>query len=550
MEISSPWISYLLFSALGLATFYVADKLLVGRMFLPFAHKRGYYLFALSFSILIPWVAYAIPFRVLSLLRSAAPQTSQFSVEQMIVSSIGLEKLEPIPLSLEQTLLLIWIIGMAVVLLRSICGVGYLLKIILTSKKKTTAEGSIFFVSEKAKAPFILFRSIVIPSRLYHSPAFPIILKHEEAHRQGQHFWDRTLAQCCLIVQWWNPFVYGLIRAQRQTLEYMADESAIGSGVDKKEYQMQLLRISLETTAESVSLSFAANNLKKRIVMLNSNRTEHKKSSLWCLSFSTFAIALLLFMGSNITAQPAKSSLQKANSPQAQLLRKADEAWGQIPDTTIYHECAIPPQYIGEGKSIAEFVSKHFPHKKELEGVSGTVVVRFIVEKDGSIQEAKIIQSPHQIASEEAIGIVRLLRFTPGRDKENKSVRVSMVLPIRIGKKVEKTLAKNQKKEFAQMQPAQYQGGDISGLIQEVMNEISFPKGVKEVQGRVVVRFVVDATGKAKDLQLVKKLYPEFDNEVLRAVNKVLQKTTFTPAKENGKPVASTYTLPVLFSAK
>lgn len=550
MEFFSPWISYLLFSAFGLAIFYVTDKLLVGRIPLPFAHKRGYYLFALSLSILIPWVAYAIPFRVLSLLRSTTPQTSQFSVEQMIVSPIGPEKLGPMPLSLEQTLLLIWIIGMAVVLLRSICGVGYLLKIILTSEKKTTAEGSVFFVSKRAKAPFILFRSIVIPSKLYHSPAFPIILKHEEAHRQGQHFWDRALAQCCLIVQWWNPFVYGLIRAQRQTLEYMADESAIGSGVDKKEYQMQLLRISLETTAESVSLSFAANNLKKRIVMLNSNQTEHKKSSLslWSLSFSTFAITLLLFVGSNITAQPAKSSSQQsANSPQAQLLGKTDQARGQASDTTIYHECAIPPQYIGEGKSIAEFISKHFPYKEELDGVTGTVVARFIVEKDGSVRDVNIIRSPHRVASEEVIGIIKLLRFTPGKDKENKPVRVSMVLPVRIEQTSTK---KGEKGQIPNRLSAQYQNGDISGLIKEVSREISFPKGVEKIEGEVIVRFVVDATGKAKDLQLVKKLNPEFDNEVLRAMNKVLQKATITPAKENGKPVASTYTLPIRFSAK
>ena len=64
------------------------------------------------------------------------------------------------------------------------------------------------------------------------------------------------------------------------------------------------------------------------------------------------------------------------------------------------------------------------------------------------------------------------------------------------------------------------------------------------IQGVVVVQFTVDTTGKVTRAQIVRSVHPELDAEALRVVNSF---PAWKPAMQNGKPVASKYTMPVVF---
>ena len=64
------------------------------------------------------------------------------------------------------------------------------------------------------------------------------------------------------------------------------------------------------------------------------------------------------------------------------------------------------------------------------------------------------------------------------------------------------------------------------------------------MQGIVVLRFVVQKDGTVGNVQVTKSLTPETDREAERVV-KSLKK--FLPARQDGRPVAVWFTLPIRF---
>ena len=94
-------------------------------------------------------------------------------------------------------------------------------------------------------------------------------------------------------------------------------------------------------------------------------------------------------------------------------------------------------------------------------------------------------------------------------------------------------------------QMPQFPGGDAA-LLKYLSSHINYPPMAAEsnVQGRVVVQFVVDKTGKVGEVTVVRSVDKELDREAVR-VCKSLPK--FVPGRQNGQPVSVWYTLPVTF---
>jgi len=94
-------------------------------------------------------------------------------------------------------------------------------------------------------------------------------------------------------------------------------------------------------------------------------------------------------------------------------------------------------------------------------------------------------------------------------------------------------------------QMPQFPGGD-EALIKFLSSHINYPPMAAEnnIQGRVIVQFVVDKTGKVGEVKVVRLVDKDLDREAVR-VCKLLPK--FTPGRQNGQPVPVWYTLPVTF---
>ncbi|MDD2387523.1 MAG: TonB family protein [Bacteroidales bacterium] len=92
-------------------------------------------------------------------------------------------------------------------------------------------------------------------------------------------------------------------------------------------------------------------------------------------------------------------------------------------------------------------------------------------------------------------------------------------------------------------QKPEFHNGD-SALMAYVANNFEYPQGVKELglSGRIYVKFTINEMGKVTNVHVVKGLYPELDTEAVRVVKNM---PDWVPAKQNGKPVAVTYILPI-----
>lgn len=88
--------------------------------------------------------------------------------------------------------------------------------------------------------------------------------------------------------------------------------------------------------------------------------------------------------------------------------------------------------------------------------------------------------------------------------------------------------------------------GGMSGLMQYLNQNVRYPEEafLANEQGRVIVKFIVEADGSISDAQVINSISPSLDQEALRVV-KTMPK--WTPAKVNGKAVASWFHLPITF---
>lgn len=93
--------------------------------------------------------------------------------------------------------------------------------------------------------------------------------------------------------------------------------------------------------------------------------------------------------------------------------------------------------------------------------------------------------------------------------------------------------------------PASFPGGERA-LLQFVSNNLVYPEIAQkqEVEGTVVVRFMVGTNGLVSDLVVENSLSPECDQAVIDVVSKLPR---FIPAKLNGRPVSVWFRLPVRF---
>lgn len=114
-------------------------------------------------------------------------------------------------------------------------------------------------------------------------------------------------------------------------------------------------------------------------------------------------------------------------------------------DVVSYNDCDQRPMFLNSADP-RQFLDKwvyqylKYPEKALLEGVQGRVMVDFIIEKDGSVKDVRVVKGVSPELDAEALKVVGASpKWKPGRVAGNK-VRTSMTIPVefRLEKKGEK----------------------------------------------------------------------------------------------------------------
>lgn len=103
-------------------------------------------------------------------------------------------------------------------------------------------------------------------------------------------------------------------------------------------------------------------------------------------------------------------------------------------DNTVHNPFGLDvmPQPVGGNAAWAKFLGKNlrFPQQARDAGVSGRVIVSFIIEKDGSLSNITVLRSAGYGFDEEAVRVLKLAKaWKPGM-QNGQPVRVKYELPV------------------------------------------------------------------------------------------------------------------------
>jgi TonB family protein len=93
----------------------------------------------------------------------------------------------------------------------------------------------------------------------------------------------------------------------------------------------------------------------------------------------------------------------------------------------------------------------------------------------------------------------------------------------------------------------EFNGGDpaveFNKYLSENLNYPAFPMA-KGIEGRIIIQFMVDHTGKVRDPQIVRGVQNDLNLEALRVIS---ESPKWTPGKQRNEPTDILYTWPISF---
>lgn len=338
----------------------------------------------------------------------------------------------------ESYMLLIYLAGITLLFLRCIIELFTVIRLRLRSPKQLI-NGTTIYVLPSQEEPYSFFGWIFASPESHTPPALEEILVHEKTHVRQLHSIDVVLGEIVCILCWINPFAWLLKKEISSNHEYLADEQVMLAGYNKKEYQYHLIGLEHpEMAIAKLYNNFSVLPLKKRITMLNKKRTG-RVGKVKYLTLLPLAAGLLLL--NNIDAMARIVSRQTTVPVPAEktMIAPAPEAVSvevatPLPpdDDKVYEVAEVMPEYPGGQGELLKFLARNikYPEESVKNKEEGRVQIAFIVNKDGSISDVKVLKNTTPLLDAEAIRITKSMpNWTPGKDK-GKVVRVAYTVPV------------------------------------------------------------------------------------------------------------------------
>lgn len=125
---------------------------------------------------------------------------------------------------------------------------------------------------------------------------------------------------------------------------------------------------------------------------------------------------------------PQETDAVVSDEPQKPQTVSADN----LPDNALFVEVEQKPEFPGGDAALMKYISDNIRYPKNAHDnkIEGRVVISFVIRKDGTIGETKILRSVDPELDAEALRVVRSLpAFTPGK-MNGKAVAVWYTIPI------------------------------------------------------------------------------------------------------------------------
>ena len=444
------------------------------------------------------------------------------------VVDVMAEASAPSSFTLFGLLTLIYIIGMAVVLLLRLWQMGSLrLQLRRGSLWRHSEDGITVYCHADRVAPFSWMNSIVISEEDYAESGREIIL-HETGHIRFHHSWDVLLLTLVQMVQWWNPLAYMAGISLRDVHEYEADDYVLRQGVSASAYQMLLLKKAVGYGSYTFANNFNHSLTKKRITMMRKSKSNPwmRSKALYvipvaALALSAFATPEIVSPIEGMVSEPKSKGMENYLTGQAAMeenrqnaatmeILKAPVAGNRLPADATYYvdgekmERGIAVRRIVDGREVV-LITRKGENGKETVTVVGS-------SKNDAVDEAKALLRKE--------GVQKLDVKKEGANDNDSIYNV---------------VSEN----------AEFPGGNMAAS-NWISKNMTYPEECRKkgIEGRVVIKFVVNKDGSIVDAEAVKSPHPALAEEGLRVVKSMPK---WKPAKEGGKVVRSRFNIPIVF---
>lgn len=375
---------YSLKVSIAITLFYVVYMLLL-RKDTFFKWRRAYFLFALLFSLVFPFVQFSFnggdngtvihtPYLLSEL---------EIFVDKQLVSE------RATAFSFLSLLMYMALFGIAVFASRMLIQLGGLYYHLRSKEWLTIRDLKLHYLEKDIFSSFSFFHWIVINTAGQTDKQIKDILKHESVHANQLHSIDVLLYEVFCVFFWWNPLAWLMKTEMKLNLEYLADAGVLNTSVNSKEYQYTLLQINMANTGMAFINNFNVSHLKKRIIMMNRERT------------SIFMTAKLLMIVPLVVALVMGNALYAGTNSQADVLP-------QETDKKVFEVVEQMPEYPGGIDAMMRFISENlgYPQGAQDAGAEGRIIIRFVVNANGEISDVTTIgESNIKIASDEIVAV-------------------------------------------------------------------------------------------------------------------------------------------------
>lgn len=234
-----------------------------------------------------------------------------------------------------------------------------------------------------------------------------------------------------------------------------------------------------------------------------------------------------------------------------------------VTDADVYEVVENMPEFPDGGMpGLMKYLSANirYPEAAHKAGTQGRVTVQFVVGKDGSIGDVKVIRGVDPTLDAEAIRVISgMPKWKPGTQK-GEPVNVKYTVPVMFRltpepvEKIDEMIVVGYRNPDAPVTGEVYETvdkmpefpGGMTGLMQHLSKNIRYPAEAhtNNIQGRVVVSVIINTEGKVTNAKIVQSVAPSLDAEALRVTGTM---PDWIPGTKDGKPVNVKYTFPVVF---
>ena len=432
---------YILKSAICLALFYLGYRLLLSRdTFLRF--NRFALLSGFGLAALLPLVRVGV--------EGVSPLGPALEEWGRIAAPVEPAATASPAVSCYSIGLAIYLMGVLFFIARFLWGVASLIRLIRAGRRERLADGSWLVLHRLPLAPFSWLRYIFLAEKdLLSKPE--LILAHEQAHIRMRHTWDLLFTELFLWLQWFNPAAW-LLRQELQSVhEFEADATVLGMGYDSKEYKLLLIEKAVGTSRYTLANSLNHSSLINRITMMQKRKSNPWARMKYAFVLPVAATAMAAFARPEISQQMAEISSAKITDLSRMVQTTAAErtrpeaidtttsarevmvtGYAQFTDNKVYESVEVMPEFPGGQAELLKFVAKSikYPTEAQRRGAQGRVIVKFVVETNGSISNIHVVKGIDPLLDAEAIRVCTTMpTWAPAR-QEGKAVRCYYTIPV------------------------------------------------------------------------------------------------------------------------